>query len=112
MTFASMLNDRCDVQRRQGTVTNDRGQRVVTWQTLASNLPCAFMPARRGLAGQELVGLGPNVAFADFRVFLLPTDVTEQDRLLITSLGARATDVIFVLPIRGHHLEVLVKVVR
>lgn len=82
MSYTSLLIHTCTVQRFTEGVADDYGNPISTWNlTYLENQACRLVAA----PGTELK-VGAEIVIADYKLFVEDIDITEQDRVVISSL--------------------------
>lgn len=104
MALASRLRHSATIERRTQGARNDYGIKAETFASIGT-VRCWYQPASR----REMVEDGEGGAIRiDGKVFMLPTDLRESDRLVIGGTTYSIIDVHDAAG-KGHHLEVMVK---
>jgi len=108
MSFTSLLINTCDVERFTLGVADSYGNPIKTWAVVINDEPCRLMDA----GGRE-IQIGAEVVIADNKLFIANDDITERDRIVI--LG-KTYEILLVETrqdsVSGHHLELLLRLVR
>ena len=117
MSYTTLLIHTCTIERYSSGSDNAYGQPVKTWADHLVDEACrlATAVARMGM-GVE-IRRGAEVVIADHKLFLGDVDVTEQDRVTVTTDdGAVDYEIILVVTringIGDHHMECFLRTVR
>ena len=81
MSYTSLLIETCTTQRFTEGAVDDYGNPTLTWADNLVDQPCRLNSAK----GRELK-IGAEIVVADYKLFVLDIDITEQDRVVIGSL--------------------------
>lgn len=106
MSFESLLNERCTIQKASYGAQGDDGQQVITYSD-TSNVRCRLVPG----GGKEFRVEKQNVV-AEYLLYLQGNAViTETSRVIV---GTRTYDVRLVRnpSNMGHHLECVLEAVK
>lgn len=112
---ARTYDHRCSIVR-DTEASDGRGGWTTSPSTIASGLPCTFVP--RGTNQREVVVAGKPLGFADGDIWLQgqlsgsALDVKPQDRIVIAVLGSdpqRTYEVIYPAPHQGILFQVAVR---
>jgi len=109
MSYLSLLIDTCTVWRYPaGGVQDDYGLPAEAWAVHLPDEPCRLNAG----VGRELK-IGAELVIADYKLFVLDIDITEQDRVVI--LG-NTYEVLLVEPyqnsLTGHHKQCWLRITR
>lgn len=102
MSYRGLLKDRATLERNTATGVDAHNRPNVTWTTLATLVPCRFVPQKVGEALQS----GDVVSVAGRVHFLKSQDVTEGDRFVLSgeTYNIKGVSVIYSAT-KPHHLE-------
>lgn len=101
MSFEGLLLNTCTVSRYTTGGIDDYGHAVKTWGNHLVGQPCRLQATET----REVV-IGKEVVLANYRLYLLPVSVTEQDRVTIDGVEYEILAVRRVQNGAGeHHLE-------
>lgn len=108
MSYTTLLIDTCTVRRFTAGAPDNYGHPAETWADHLTDQACRLMAT----SGVE-VKVGAEVVVADYKLFLLDIDITEQDRVIVNSI---TYEVLLVSDrqdgIADHHKECLLVTVR
>ena len=115
-TFRKLLKHLCDLESYTEGTADSHGQTPKTWATLASNVPCLFMPrTNSGVPGGERTTVQMSTLTRDDTLFMAyRTDIAEKARVKNirtaagTVLEAGPCNIRLVKDAAGqeHHLEI------
>lgn len=117
MSYESLLISTCTIQRYAEGARDAYGKPAPTWTDVPAltDIPCRLIEGiGKGtlLAGRE-VRVGAEVVVADYTLFLLDVEITEQDRVVIGAVTYQVRMVIRPLDSTGgHHKEIALETVR
>ena len=108
MSFESLLIDTCTVERYTEGAQDSYGNPALTWASHLADESCRLVTG----GGRELK-VGAEIVVADYKLFLDDVDITEQDRVVVSSI----TYEILLVERRkdgagGHHRECLLRISR
>ncbi len=83
MSFASLLIHTCVTRRFSEGIADSYGVKVKTW---ADNLTSQACRLEASLFGGREVKVNAEVVIADYKLFIEDVDITEQDRVVISSI--------------------------
>ena len=108
MSYDSLLIHTCTTQRFTEGAADSYGNPILTWANELVAEPCRLTTAK----GQE-IKVGAELVVADYRLFIGDVDITEQDRVIISTLTYE------VLLVEGysddstsHHKQVWLRIAR
>lgn len=81
MSYTSLLIHTCTTQRFTEGAADGYGNPILTWADNLTDIACRLTTAK----GRELK-VGAELVVADYKLFVLDVDITEQDRIVIDSL--------------------------
>ena len=108
MSYASLLINTCTTRRFTEGVADNYGVPVKTWANNLVSIACRWSTPKN-----NEVKVGAEVVLADLQLFLGDVDITEQDRVVIST---KTYEVLSVVPrqdsVGGHHKECMIRVVK
>lgn len=108
MSYTSLLIQTCTIQRFTEGVADSYGAPTLTWADHLADQACRLETAK----GKELK-VGAEIVVADYKLFLLSVDVTEQDRVV---LGGLTYEILLVEDYlngtTSHHKQVWLRISR
>ena len=108
MSYTSLLIHTCTTQRFTEGVADGYGSPTITWANNLEDIACRLTTAK----GRELK-IGAELVIADYKLFVLDVDITEQDRIIIDSLTYEVLLVEeFSDSITGHHKQCWLRISR
>ena len=81
MSYTSLLINTCTVQRNTPGAQGTYGQPAASWADYLEDIACRLMAT----GGTELK-INAEVVIANYKLFLGDVDITEQDRVIISSV--------------------------
>lgn len=99
MSYLGLLSQTCTIRRNTSDTVSASGEQTRGYTDLATGVPCEIQPVK---GKTERYDFG-DVIEASFRGFFLPgQDIRPGDKVVV---GSTEYDVLFVDPVRGHHIE-------
>ncbi len=108
MSYTSLLIDTCTVERYTEGAQNTYGHPAKTWATHLADEACRLVDN-----GGVEIQIGQEVVISDHTLFLDDVDITEQDRVIISSTTYQI--LLVKHPSDGfgkHHVEAMLRTVR
>ena len=108
MSYDSMLINTCTVRRFAAGAIDAYGLPTKAWADHLVDEPCRWSsPVNREIK------VGAEVVLADVQLFLGDVDITEQDRVVITSVTYEVLSVMSRQDaVGGHHVEAFLRTVK
>ena len=108
MSYLSLLINTCTTQRFVAGAADAYGIPAKAWANFLVGIPCRWStPSNRE------VKVGAEVVIVDLQLFLGDVDITEQDRVV---LSTKTYEVLSVMrrqdSVLGHHAECFIRIVK